>query len=390
MRSREKTSGAITITGMGMVSSLGHDVVTSCAAARAGIVRSADLEWFPVLSPLDGAIESAIGYPVPILTEGFEGEARLLRLTQAGLSDLKRRVSDVPWTQAHTAFYLSMPDPRRLRSGINLIADENDRQAFTEEANKIVQEASAEDVALRLLENAARLNGWPGELTLRFVTTSGHTGVAEALRKAYADLTEGRVEAAVVGGVDSLLEENTLAWLENTGRLKTPDLPTGLQTGEACAFLLLEIGRSAKARGAVPCAILKEISLAKECRTLLSGEPPLGMGLVEVISSITKRFEWENARPVWLISDQNGESYRAIEWGNAIVRLVAQSQAFVESELWCPAASFGDTGAASGAVSICTAIRAFVRGYAPAQTVAVISSADGFARSAILLRAHSN
>ena len=79
-------------------------------------------------------------------------------------------------------------------------------------------------------------------------------------------------------------------------------------------------------------------------------------------------------------------SYRAMEWGNAVIRLVGNSQAFAEPVLWYPAASFGDTGAASGAVALCIAVNAFARGYAPAQTVAILSSAEDSSRAAVLLK----
>ena len=78
-----------------------------------------------------------------------------------------------------------------------------------------------------------------------------------------------------------------------------------------------------------------------------------------------------------------------MEWGNAVVRLVAQSPRFAEPVLWYPAASFGDTGAASGAVALCMAIRAFERGYAPAQTATIISSADGSNRAAVRVTAQN-
>jgi 3-oxoacyl-[acyl-carrier-protein] synthase-1 len=90
--------------------------------------------------------------------------------------------------------------------------------------------------------------------------------------------------------------------------------------------------------------------------------------------------------PIWFITDQNGELYRATEWGNVVVRLVGYSQAFADPVLWYPAASFGDTGAVSGAVAICMAVNAFARGYAPAQTVAILSSAEDPSRAAVLLK----
>lgn len=381
---------AVCITGLGMVASLGYDVATVCAAARAGIVRPAELDYFPVRSPEDGEIAGVIGHPVPELTRGFEGFARLLRIAQAGLADLQRQAPHAPWISARTAFYLSLADPRREYTGLALIQDEESRQGREEEAQEAEQESPDEDMGLPLLQTAAQLTGWPGESFLRFVTTSGHTGAAEAICEACKDLHEGRVEAAIIGGVDSLLEEDTLVWLESTSRLKTPSVPAGLQPGEAGAFLLLETAQGAKTRGGRLFGVVQDVRLGKESKSLLSGDPPTGTGLTEVLTGIMGGAGWQDIIPVWLITDQNGEPYRATEWGNTIVRLVARSRAFTEPMLWHPAASVGETGAASGAVSLCIAARAFTRGYAPARTVAVLSSADSSLRAAVLIKMPDN
>lgn len=374
----------ICITGMGMVASIGYDVITCCAAARAGIVRSTGLDYFPVLAPDDWDPLGLTAHQASLVTEGFEGKIRLLRLAHAGLADLQRRAPDPPWTYARTSFYLSLPDPRRVHSGLALIEDEEDRQRLTKEAQEAEEEPLDEKMPDDLLEKAARLSCWRGEPSLRFVTTAGHTGVAEALRAAFADLYNGHVEVAIVGGLDSLLDEDTLRWLESRGRLKTPNVPGGLQPGEAGAFLVLEPWQDARRRGARIFGILKELSFGEETRSLLGAQTPLGVGLKEVFAPIAKSAGWADRHIVWIISDQNGELYRATEWGNAIVRLVAKFKAFEEPVLWYPAASFGDAGAASGAVSLCIAMNAFDRGYAPSREATIVSSADGLQRAAML------
>ncbi|MEW6381912.1 MAG: hypothetical protein AB1611_20235 [bacterium] len=380
----------IVITGRGMVSSLGHDVVTGCAAARAGIVRAEQLDY-PVRSPEDGEIENAIGHPVPLLTEGFEGPARLLRLVQAGLADLQKQAAGLPWLSFRVRCYLSLPNPLRPHTGIPLDMEEKDRQAQIEESQEAEKEPPNADLAQRILQEAARLSGWQGDLPLlQFVTTSGNPGVAEALGRAIEDLSQGKIDLALIGGIDSLLDEDTLAWLESRGRFKTPSTPSGLQPGEAGAFLLVETLQSARARGAHALAVVQKICLTQDAGTLLTGEPPLGAGLAEALIGLTESADWDKAQQtVWLITDQNGESYRAIEWGNALIRLRARSSVFANPLLWYPAASFGDTGAASGAVAICMATGAFVRNYAPAPKVIVTSSSEGPLRAAILLAAYS-
>src|SRR5215813_4737977 len=127
MTSPQYAPEIIAITGRGMVASLGHDVDTCCAAARAGLVRSQPLDY-QVDSPDDSVGESAIGCPVPFLTAGFEGEARLLRLAQAGLTDLLRHVPEAPRTLASIPCYLSLPNPFRSYTGVPPFIAEEDLQ----------------------------------------------------------------------------------------------------------------------------------------------------------------------------------------------------------------------------------------------------------------------
>ena len=73
--------------------------------------------------------------------------------------------------------------------------------------------------------------------------------------------------------------------------------------------------------------------------------------------------------------DLNGEDAREADWGHALVRVRAAlgtTPRFVR----IPATSLGDTGAASGAIAICAAVRSHVRAYARAPEILVCSSAE--------------
>lgn len=381
MTSETNESTSIAITGRGMVSSLGSDVVMACAAARAGLVRPAPLELL-MQSPEDGEAEAVEGHPAGELTRGFEGFARLVRLTALGLGDLLRQVPDGPWRSTQTGFYLALPDPLRIHTGLDLIAHESTRAERSEQAREAMEEP-ADDIAPRLLRAAAQLAGWPVDPPLRFSTTSGHTGVAEALQRAMDDLQRGRVGAAVVGGVDSLLEEDVLMWLHNTGRLKRSGVPVGLLPGEAAAFCVLETVRTVRARGDRPLAVVQAVHLEDDDRTLLSGAPPDGIALAKTLVQAVDTAGLPHPTAPWVLSDQNGETYRALEWGHVLVRLASTLPALASPVVWYPAASFGDVGAASGAVAICVAIHAFNRGGAPNAIAVIASSAEGVRRTAI-------
>jgi len=382
---RFESAEAVCITGMGMVTSLGLDVKTSCAAARAGIVRSAEIDYFPVRSPDDGSVSGLVVHAAPMITDGFEGDARLLRLMAAALSDLRRQTPDGPWGQGKTAFYLSLPDPLRTYTGTALIADEKERGQWEEDARAAAERPPDESRPRNLLLKSARLSDWPGEPKLRFVSTSGNTGVAEALSRAMEDMAKGAVDTAVVGGVDSFCGAEMLAWLDSTGRLKTPDLPAGLQPGEGGAFIAIEALRGVRARKGSSLATIQATRLGSETRTLLSGEPPLGEGLTSLLQGVPAGGQTKGGKP-WFITDQNGEPYRAMEWGYAVVRLIRDWPGLHDAVLWYPAISFGDTGAAFGAVAVCMAVRAYERAVSPDARAIVVSSSDSSNRSVVVLQ----
>ena len=74
-----------------------------------------------------------------------------------------------------------------------------------------------------------------------------------------------------------------------------------------------------------------------------------------------------------VISDLNGEYWRAQQWGTAQPRLRSQMGAH---PLHIPATSIGDTGAASGALGICYAAQLFAQRVACSRTALVLSSSD--------------
>jgi len=217
------------------------------------------------------------------------------------------------------------------------------------------------------------------------MTTSGNSGVTEALHKAIEELYSGIIDVAIVGGVDSLLGESTLNWLTDAGRLKTPEMATGLQPGEASAFIVVETLRGANSRGGKAMAVVDRICIGSESRPLLSGNSSFGEGVAALIDQAMAGNDRMAGQPPWVITDQNGESYRAVEWGNALVRLVKERPEMGDAILTYPALSFGDIGAATGAVSACMVAKAFERGYAAAANAVILSSALGAARSLLVL-----
>jgi 3-oxoacyl-[acyl-carrier-protein] synthase-1 len=360
----------IVVTGQGMVSSLGLDAATSCAAARAGLRRAQKLDNLKFAS-LDGReVECAVGHQTPIITHGFEGAARLAQLVAGALRDLSTQ-GLIP--SGRRGLYLSMPSPRRHLTGAELIPDPEVKQLFLE---KVQEESSAlndHDWTDKVLSVAVRQAGQLKDIPLRFVTYAGHTGFAEALAAAVEDLRQSDIDLALVGGVDSLVDERSLAWLRVTGRLKGEANPAGLEPGEGAVFLAVE--RRLQRRQAPMLSRIDSIATAEEERPRLLGQQPTGRALSGCIRSAA-----EASVILWLVSDHNGETSRSMEFGNALSR-VANPQSQLLPALF-PSAAFGDTGSASAGIAVCVAQGAFLRTYAPAKTGIIASVADGSHRSA--------
>ena len=378
----------LAVTGCGLVSSLGLDVANVCAAARAGITRAGGMDSYPVRSSADGTVAGVVCHSVPFLTDGFEGEPRLVRLIQGGLEDLIRQCPATPWKARRTLFYLSLPSEHRLVTGAELDGDEDARKEMVEAAKEIRSHTADMVRATRLLRQGAHLAGWPDQPLLKWCTESGNAGVSEAIRQAADDLGAGLCDLAVVGGVDSLLDEDTLAWLDVTARLKTKNTASGLQPGEGCGFLILQTATATSDSKAPILARVIALCVGDESKPLLAGDPSSATGLTAVVTSAIDSVSAEKPFPIWVIHDHNGELYRANEWGITQFHL-ASMWTYAQPVVWFPAVSVGDVGAATGAVHACFAMAAFQRGYSPTHFAALITGSETATRTCMILAATS-
>ena len=76
------------VTGLGLVCTLGHDVVSGCAALRCGIVRPSPLGLQVVSSGDSPGVEPVMGHPLRGLSDGFVGLGLYALLAQGAIRDL--------------------------------------------------------------------------------------------------------------------------------------------------------------------------------------------------------------------------------------------------------------------------------------------------------------
>ncbi len=355
---RNGTLQSIAITGIGMVTPVGHTAYESCASIRAGIVRMIDIDYFIIEN--DAFEEVPVtGCPICGVTDGHLGLGRWTKMAAMAIQDLmvNAKLSDKDLNTS--GLFLGLPSLER--EGVDArIADML--------ALRVGQWTKIEGIA-----NRTR------------VYTKGHVGLAKALITALGELKVNKVQHAIVGGVDSLVEPETLGFFYREDRLKTEDNTDGFIPGEAAAFMMLENMENAQRRGADIMAILEAPHTATEPITIWSEDPSSeGSGLSQVIRGTFEQLSDKGIHTGLIINDLNGETYRAKEFSNAGTRVLSDIQ--TEWQLWHPADCIGDTSAASFAVAACVGARSLQKGYAKTENILVCGSSDDGLRGSVYLR----
>ncbi|MCY1078315.1 hypothetical protein [Archangium lansingense] len=358
---------SLAVTGLGMVSSLGWDAASSCAAIRAGITRPQPLPDVYVTD--EDLLEPVplMGHPVSGLTDGFGPLGRWLQLAHACVEDLCATARLPP--PSDTRFW--------SQTGWVCVLPHLDAARYLE-----VRDSGPELMMATWLERLVRTLGLASRPRWVHFVHAGHAGTAFALQLARQGLAARHVERVVVLAVDSYLDETSLEWLQARHRLKTPDRSVGLMPGEAGACLLVEPMGSARQRGAPVLAVAAAVATGREAGSFVEGQPQLGEALIRAAGEALAGIPPGKGLEGDLLCDLNGEQWRALAWGHAQVRLRERLE---RVRLLLPGVSLGDVGAASGAVGVCIAARAFARRYAMGDEALVLSSAEHGEVGAILV-----
>jgi 3-oxoacyl-[acyl-carrier-protein] synthase-1 len=368
------------IIAMGVASSLG-DLQASCAAFRARMSRPSPLVDVAVPDTESGEPVVVMGHPADALTFGFSGTGRLAALLADAIRDLKTRI-ELPnsWGQVGVVIALPAPDERSF-SLLTDPAEEDERP----------QEEQRQELAQRILRIAGDVNAIGFDTRNLHVVAGGQAGFAAALAKASAELQTRKHAAVLVCAVDSLLSEVTIAQLIEDRRLKTPDSPVGFAPGEAAVVAWVEQEQSVPhRRSGGPMLPVRQIALGKESRPRGSEIPTDGKALTRCALEALQG--WAPAKPPIpvLISDHDGESYRALELAMVMVNLQGHDPKYSACPTWLPSTSFGNVGTASAGLALAIARQSLVRAYAPSDNFLLLSSSDGHERAAIHLIAPSS
>lgn len=363
------------VTGLGLASALGRDAISSCAAARAGLMRLAELGCIDAAAEQSFGSEPLCGHAISPELDGFSGVGRTLLLAQLGLADLLRDEAVAKTLAEHRCgAVLNLSDhlhEDQAARGADHALDESD----------VLPSASWQAATADLLPRLCERSMLPIAQEDQLVVWGGRTGLLAALRAAEAKLGSGEWTLAVVGCADSLVYPERLWALQDCGLLKSGASPVGLIPGEAAGFLALSAADTLPRSGACSRGCIDGAGEAVESTTRFDEDASSGDALRDALLQA-----WgEEAEPVELYADLNGDVRRAAEWGTVQVR-DAGVRALAQRPTHYPIVAFGDTGAAAGMVSLALAIRAMERGYAQSPASLLWSAADDGRRMALRLR----
>lgn len=203
----------------------------------------------------------------------------------------------------------------------------------------------------------------------------GHAGFATALELALAASGDTPV---LVGGVDSYHHPRVLEHLLESKRILSEDTHGGMVPSEGAAFLAVG---SASQRPAL--ATIAAQASGKELPKTWE-EPRVAELLTDLVALSAAPL---SARPLgWVLPDINGERHRAKEWDFCSVRcsdLISPPK----TEITRLTESWGDTGAATGALAAVYVVLAWQTGFAPAPHALVTLASEGDERGVVALEA---
>jgi 3-oxoacyl-[acyl-carrier-protein] synthase I len=330
------------ITAIGAATPVGAGADQTCASIRAGLSGFTRHPWFyprtavPVIEPPERVVCG--------ITDDFTVSSRgqrVLSLTAAALRDLVNSAG------------LTRRDAESIPVIIYVGGSER------AEANALAGERFTQLLAQKL-----------GLALQAELVTGDQTSVL-------CGLTKSR---AIVVGVDTLVDDDSLAWFDARDRLRSERIADGFLAGEAAACVLVEPAARRRAKHAL--ARVRGIGQGSEANVIGGEKNSTARGLCDAIRAATRDMPAPSAP--WAVCDMTGESYWAYEWGVARARM---PQLLGATDLWHPADCMGAVGAAASALALVVAARALARGYAPAKSALIWCGSDAERRAACLLEA---
>ena len=192
------------------------------------------------------------------------------------------------------------------------------------------------------------------------VVPHGRAAALMALERALEYLDAHRDGTVVVGGVDTFLDLQLLAGLDQEKRILGGQVMDGFIPGEGAAFYALHGPDSPDIRKAGARIVVTGAASMMDPGHRYGTEPAKGEGLAVAIQQLRDGLERPPSPVRATFAGFNGESFDAKLWGVARLRHTDFFSPTVAIEH--PADKFGDVGAAAGAILMAMASEALSQG----------------------------
>ncbi|MBW2737515.1 MAG: beta-ketoacyl synthase [Deltaproteobacteria bacterium] len=343
---------SVCIVGVGALTSIGLNAPAIAASARAGI---AYFNEHPYMIDREG--EPYILAMVPTLDTGIMGVDRYIRLALPAMKEALTPLAELGEGAGHVQAKIGVPE---------------DRPGFPR------------DLQAKLSDEVKKLSTESYLMSETEIIAKGHSAGLMALQAGSKEIIKRTCEFCLIGGVDSYIDPDTLDWIEDNEQLHIPSNAWGFIPGEAAAFCLICSRNTAHKYNLPIRAQLVAISTALEKNKIKTKTVCIGEGLTQAVRNTLEALPKE-FRIDYTVCDQNGEAYRADEFGFMLARL---SEYFIDpSDFMAPADCWGDVGAASGPLFINLIACAAEKSYSRGPYTLLWTSSEGGERVAAILRA---
>ncbi|MBN2716917.1 MAG: hypothetical protein JXX14_13780 [Deltaproteobacteria bacterium] len=329
------------IDTVGAITALGHSARRTVATLRTGV------DGFEVL-PFQGESQLDLqAAPITGYAEGMLGIPRYQALAEKALAPCVKDLS--PAQLINTAIFIGLPRPERPVVPANLAPE-----------------------LTRYLKSKFSL---PEKMFLQTVPL-GRTAVFWALHEA---MRRG-IENVIVGGVDTLVNPDSLTALSEQGLLK--EEWDGFIPGEAAAFVRLSTARPRTGCwGGQPVAV-RGVGVADEPADGTAEHPIIGVGLKNAYQSAMENAGAKEEEITLCINDIAGARVSFEDEGYAWTRYFRVYREHLE--VWHTGSYLGETGAAVGALELIWGSAALELGFAPGRGI-LASASEAKLRTAAFL-----
>lgn len=301
----------LAIQATGMVTAVGLDTASSCAAIRCAIDNFEETRF------MDEGGEWQIGAEVP-LEKSWRGRAKLLKMAAMSIGECL----ETGGVKETASIPLILCLPEKERPG-RMIDDDN--QFFADLQSEIGQAFSEKSRVL----------------------CHGHTAAVVGLKHARDMIDKGEASQVLIAGVDSLLSASALRQYQEDERLLTSQNSNGFIPGEGSCCLL--VGRhSGGTKGEM---LIHGLGFGVEEAKLGSGLPLRADGLKDAINASLTDTGCQMHDLDYRITDMTGEHYYFKEASLALSRTLRKVKS--EFDIQHPTDCVGECGSAIGPTVLC-------------------------------------